>query len=141
MVLSTLGRLIVVPLAFLLAMLAASAVLLSLGLERVTVAMSGRDGEEAIGTVFGVLKYGWILSSGVTLLPACLITLAGEVARIRSVLYYIVGGGIALVAIPLMARLGPQAASSGASIFSWQIFATAGFVGGFVYWLIAGRRA
>jgi hypothetical protein len=141
MVLATIGRLIVVPLAFLLAMLAASAVLLSLGLERVTVAMTERDGEEAIGTVFGVLKYGWILSSGVTLLPACLIVLAGEIARIRSAIYYIVGGGVSMVAIPLMARLGPQAGGSGASIFSWQVFATAGFVGGFVYWLTAGRRA
>jgi hypothetical protein len=141
MVLSTLGRLIVVPLAFLLAMLAASAVLLSLGLERVTAAMASNNGEEAIGTVFGVLKYGWILSSGVTLLPACLIVLTGEIARIRSVLFYIVGGGVSMVAIPLMARLGPQAASSGASIFSWQVFATAGFVGGLVYWLVAGRRA
>jgi hypothetical protein len=141
MVLSTLGRLIVVPLALLLAMLAASAVLLSLGLERVTAAMASNNGEEAIGTVFGVLKYGWILSSGVTLLPACLIVLTGEIARIRSVLFYIVGGGVSMVAIPLMARLGPQAASSGASIFSWQVFATAGFVGGLVYWLVAGRRA
>jgi hypothetical protein len=141
MVWATIGRLIMVPLALLLAMLAAAAVLLSLGLERVTVAMTGRDGEEAIGTVFGVLKYGWILTSGVTLLPACLIILAGEVARIRSVLYYIIGGGVSVVAIPLMARLGPSAASSGAAIFSWQVFATAGFVGGLVYWLIAGRRA
>jgi hypothetical protein len=141
MVLATLGRLIMVPLAFLLAMLAASAVLLSLGLERVTVAMTERDGEEAIGTVFGVLKYGWILSSGVTLLPACLIVLAGEIARVRSALYYVVGGGIAMAAIPLLARLGPQAGGSGASVFSWQVFATAGFVGGFVYWLVAGRRA
>jgi radical SAM superfamily enzyme YgiQ (UPF0313 family) len=141
MVLATIGRLIMVPLAFLLAMLAASAVLLSLGLERVTVAMTNSDGEEAIGTVFGVLKYGWILTSGVTLLPACLIVLAGEISRIRSAIYYIVGGGAAMAAIPLLARLGPQAASGGASIFSWQVFATAGFVGGFVYWLIAGRRA
>jgi hypothetical protein len=141
MVLSTLGRLIMVPLAFLFAMLAASAVLLSLGLERVTAVMTSNDGEEAIGTVFGVLKYGWILSSGVTLLPPCLIILAGEIARVRSAIYYIAGGGISMVAVPLLARLGPQAASSGASIFSWQVFATAGFVGGFVYWLIAGRRA
>jgi hypothetical protein len=141
MVLSTIGRLIMVPLAFLFAMLAASAVLLSLGLERVTVAMTGNDGDEAIGTVFGVLKYGWILSSGATLLPACLIVLTGEIARIRSVLFYIVGGGVSMVVIPLLARLAPQAASSGAAIFSWQVFATAGFVGGFVYWLIAGRRA
>jgi hypothetical protein len=141
MVLSTLGRLIMVPLAFLLAMLAATAVLLSLGLERVTAVMASNDGDEAIGTVFGVLKYGWILSSGVTLLPACLIVLVGEIARVRSAIFYIVGGGISMVAIPLLARLGPQAASNGASIFSWQVFATAGFVGGFVYWMIAGRRA
>jgi hypothetical protein len=139
--LATLGRLVMVPLAFLFAMLAASAVLLSLGLERVTVAMTEHDGTEAIGTVFGVLKYSWVLTSGVTLLPACLMVLVGEIARIRSALFYIVGGGLSLVAIPLLARLGPSAAHNGAAVLSWQLFATAGFVGGLVYWLIAGRRA
>jgi hypothetical protein len=141
MVLATLGRLIMVPLAFLFAVLAASAVLLTLGLERVTVAMTGDDGVEAVGTVFGVLKYGWVLSSGVTLLPACLIVLAGEIAHVRSVLYYIVGGGLSLVAIPLLARLDPSTVSTGAAVFSWQLFATAGFVGGLTYWLVAGRKA
>ena len=109
--------------------------------ERATVAMTNDDGAEAVGTVFGVLKYGWVLSSGVTLLPACLIVLAGEIAHVRSALYYIVGGGLSLVAIPLLARLDPSAGSTGAAVFSWQLFATAGFVGGLVYWLIAGRRA
>jgi hypothetical protein len=141
MVLATIGRLIIVPVAFGLAMLASLAVLLTLSLERVTGAMSGREDMESIGTIFGVLKYGWILSSGVTLLPACLIVLAGEIAHVRSGLYYILGGGASLAAIPLLARLGPQAAGTGASILSWQVFATAGFLGGLIYWLIAGRRA
>jgi hypothetical protein len=141
MVLSTIGRLIMVPLAFALAMLAVAAVLLTLGLERVTVAMTEREGVEAVGTVYGALKYGWLLSSGMTLLPACLIVLAGEIAHVRSALFYILGGGASVAAIPLLARLGPSAASDGAAILSWQMFATAGFVGGLVYWIIAGRRA
>jgi tetrahydromethanopterin S-methyltransferase subunit B len=103
--------------------------------------MTEREGVEAVGTVYGVLKYGWVLSSGITLLPACLIVLAGEIARIRSALYYILGGGASVAAIPLLARLGPSASDGGASILSWQVFATAGFFGGFIYWLVAGRRA
>jgi hypothetical protein len=140
--LSVLGRFIMVPFALLLAMLAAGAVVLTLGLERATVAMTGREGLETVGTIYGVLKYGFVLTSGLTLLPACLVALVGEIARLRSALYYIVGGGLSIAVIPLLARLAPEAqAGAGAQILSWQLLATAGFVGGLVYWLIAGRRA
>jgi hypothetical protein len=141
MVWSTIARLIVVPVAFLLAMGASGAVLLTLGLERVTAALSEREGMEGLGTIFGVLRHGWLLASGITLLPACLAVLAGELGHVRSALYYMTAGGASLAAIPLLAQLGPDAATKGAAILSWQVFATAGFVGGLVYWLIAGRRA
>jgi hypothetical protein len=77
MVRSTLGRLIVVPIAFVFAALTATVVLLTLGLERVTRAA----------------RIGQTDSLG---LPAAAV---------------------------------------------WQVFATAGFIGGLVYWLLAGRRA
>jgi hypothetical protein len=43
--------------------------------------------------------------------------------------------------IPLLARLGQQPDQASAATALWQVFATAGFAGGLVYWLLAGRRA
>jgi hypothetical protein len=65
----------------------------------------------------------------------------GEVGRIRSSLYYVIGGGVALATVPLMARLGQPLTVLDLSPVVWQVLATAGFAGGFVYWLIAGRNA
>ena len=50
-------------------------------------------------------------------------------------------GGAALVAVPLIARLNDKApfVMPGATV--WYVFATAGFVGGLVYWMVAGRSA
>jgi hypothetical protein len=69
------------------------------------------------------------------------VVFVGEIARIRSALYYVAGGGAALAAIPLLARIGQSGSFALADQIVWQVFATAGFAGGFVYWLIAGRNA
>lgn len=138
---STLGRMILVPLAFVIGAIAALFVLVSLGYERLVQATVGSqvDGFEALFDLFG---HGVVLASGLTILPALALVIVGEVARIRSALYYVLGGGAALAAIPLLARFGQQASSGAASSLAvWQVFATAGFAGGFVYWLLAGRRA
>ena len=53
-----------------------------------------------------------------------------------------VGGGLALAAVPLVARYGQGgSAMPDPDQLVWQVFATAGFAGGFVYWLLAGRNA
>lgn len=143
MVLSAIGRIFWVPIAFVLAGLGAAFILFTLGMERVTQTMHGASDTQAIDTLFDVLLQAQLLISGLTLVPAILVVVVGEVARIRSALYYILGGGAALAAIPLLARLG-QAASTAAAMPSstlWQVFATAGFFGGLLYWLMAGRRA
>ena len=74
-----------------------------------------------------------------TIIPALALIIIGEVARIRSIIYYVVGGGIALVAIPALAQAGLSIQIEMPSAAVWQVFATAGFLGGFTYWLIAGR--
>ena len=56
-------------------------------------------------------------------------------------LYYVVGGGAALAVVPLLSRLGQPASVLEISPVVWQVLATAGFAGGFVYWLLAGRTA
>jgi hypothetical protein len=76
-----------------------------------------------------------------TLVPALLVVIVGEAARIRSAVYYVVGGGAALAVVPLLLRIGQPGSAMELSSTVWQVLATAGFAGGFVYWLLAGRTA
>lgn len=136
------GRLILVPLGLLLAAATSLAVLLTLGLERLTHALHGQDLglghlEQGVNIVLGA--YGVATVS--VLVPALLVAIIGEVARIRSLVYYVVAGGAALCVVPLMARLGTFDGNMASLATIWQVFATAGFAGGLVYWLVAGRSA
>lgn len=143
MILRSIWRVVVVSFAVLVAVAIAAAVLVSLGLERVTQAMQGSDVMAANidGAMDGLLAILRLLSA-MTVLPALALVVVGEVARIRSALYYVIGGGAAMVAIPMLARIGQAGgATGGPSLLVWQVFATAGFAGGLVYWLLAGRRA
>lgn len=142
MVARAVGRIFVVPLGFLLAMAVALAVLVTLGLERVTHTVHGRSfDEQTLGQMLDVLADAVALSRVASIVPAVLVVLAGEVARIRSALYYIVGGGIALAALPLLKASGGPGTGMADIGLGWQVFATAGFAGGAIYWLVAGRRA
>lgn len=140
MVLKTVGRLIWIPIAFLIAAAAAMFVLVTLGLETITHVVHNLDGDETISAAFDVAWQGSIIASGATIIPALLVVIVGEVARIRSWLYYLVGGGVALAVIPLLARIDPTTMTYSLPAL-WHVFATAGFAGGFVYWLLAGRNA
>ncbi len=138
---STLARMIVVPIAFAIAALAAFAVLFTLGSERVVQAISGQTDVDGLGVIVDILSQGWLIVSSLTMIPALGLVIIGEVARIRSALYYILGGGAALAAVPLLARYGQGIGGAAPSAILWQVFATAGFAGGLIYWMIAGRRA
>jgi hypothetical protein len=140
MLLRTVGRLIWIPIAFLLAAAAAMVVLVTLGLETVTHAVHNLDEADTISAAYDVLWQGAIIASGATLVPAVLVVIVGEVARVRSWLYYLIGGGVALAVIPLLARVDTGTATYALPAL-WHVFATAGFAGGFVYWLLAGRNA
>ena len=136
------GRIIMVPLGFLIAALVAGFVLFTLGLEQITHAMHGAAaGVDTAQSVIDLAWLGTVIASGATILPALAVVIIGEVARIRSWLYYLIGGGLALAAIPLMAQLGPGEATVLAPTMVWTVFATAGFAGGLAYWLVAGRNA
>jgi hypothetical protein len=52
-----------------------------------------------------------------------------------------VGGGLSLGVLPLLARLQIPDLSAMPPAALWQVLATAGFAGGLVYWLLAGRTA
>jgi hypothetical protein len=137
-----LGRLVVVPLALMFAALAALFMLVTIGQERVVAALGGEpiEANVVLAGLEIALRIGVVALSVQTLLPVILLIVAGEIAHIRGPLYYVVGGGIALGLIPLLAGIGRGPASP-ALAGLWTVFATAGFAGGFVYWLFAGRRA
>ncbi len=141
--LRVLGRLFLVPFGFLLAALAAMAVLFTLGLERITHVVKGAHFEtDGVDLVFSMLQ-GFIgLAGAATIVPSLLVVVVGEVARVRSWLYYVAGGGIAMAVMPLLAASGSLGSGNVTSLGAiWPIFATAGFAGGFLYWLVAGRSA
>lgn len=135
------GRLLLVPLGALLAAVSAAAVIVTLGLELLTHAAYNASPDDAVNAAFDAVRDAPLLLAGATLIPALAVIVIGEVARIRSVLYYVLGGGASLAVIPLLAgAAAPGAAASFASP-AWQVLATAGFAGGLVYWLVAGRSA
>jgi hypothetical protein len=140
--LRTVGRVIMLPTAFVLAALVTLFVIFSLGQERAVQAMTGRGPEEIpVGALVDLVGLALRLASIHTLVPALLLVIVGEVARIRSALYYVIGGGAALAVVPLLTRLAQPMAVLELSPVVWQVLATAGFAGGFVYWLLAGRNA
>lgn len=138
------GRLILVPLGCLLAVAAAAGVLVTLGLERATHAMHRGLEMSQLEALLAIFEAMPRLGAAVSIIPAALLVIVGEVARIRSLTYYVVGGGAVLAIIPLLGLsagangAGPGLLEAGAL---WQVFATAGFAGGLVYWLVAGRGA
>jgi hypothetical protein len=137
-----LGRVILLPIAFLVAAVAALFVIISLGQERIVQAMTGlRSDEPPIDAAFNLFTLAVQLVSVQTLLPALLLVIIGEVARIRGAFYYIIGGGAALAVVPLLTRIGQPSGILELSPVVWQVLATAGFAGGFVYWVLAGRNA
>jgi hypothetical protein len=134
-----LGRIVVVMVAFVAAAAVAGFIAVQLGLERITHALH-RDGDP-IATAFDWLLQALHLSFAMTLLLALAVIIIGEVARIRSALFYIAGGGLAVAAAPLWIEVQKAGGPANLPVFIWQVFATAGFAGGAIYWLIAGRRA
>lgn len=135
------GRLFVVPLSFLLGAMVAGWVLLTLGLERATQAVHLEREADNLDMLFDMVDHGLVFAGGSTIIPALIVILIGEIARIRSILYYVLGGGLSLVAIPLLAGYADASGFSAPDAVVWQVFATAGFAGGFIYWLLAGRWA
>lgn len=139
--LRTIGRLIWVAIAFFIAMFAAMIVLTTLGLETLTHAMKNIDDADLMFDAYDFLWTGTVVVSAATLVPAVLLVVVGEIGRIRSWLYYMIGGGVALVVIPLFAQIDTAQIPQLSLPSLWQVFATAGFAGGLVYWLLAGRNA
>lgn len=143
--LKVVGRVIWVPIAFGLAALVAGFVLVTLGSERLVQEVpDARIGGDGVTVVLGWIEQARLIGGLLSLLslaPAVLLVVVGEVARIQSALYYVLGGGAALAVVPLLGQLGSSAALALPAPTVLQVLATAGFAAGLVYWLLAGRNA
>ena len=90
---------------------------------------------------FGVVLFAGTVTPALTSLPALVAVVAGEVLKLRSWMYYVLAGGASLAVVPLLVGARNADVEAVASSQYMAIFLTAGFAGGFVYWLLAGRNA
>jgi hypothetical protein len=88
---------------------------------------------------FGLSVFIWTFWAGAAaFVPALVAIILGEVLAWRSVLYWLaVGGGIGLVAGQFFDRYRDLDLTDRRTV----VLLAAGFVGGFAYWLVAGRLA
>ncbi len=90
--------------------------------------------------LFGLVIFTATVAPALTLLPALIAVVVGEVMRLRSWMYYVLAGGFCLITVPLLAG-SPQEFATMPPAQVTGIFAVAGFAGGYIYWLMAGRSA
>jgi hypothetical protein len=99
--------------------------------------------QRSVAATFGAVVFLGTVGHILTALPAFAAVIAGEVLHMRSWMFYVLAGGAALAALPLLVGTDPSGAAvdvpSLSASQSIAIFATAGFAGGFIYWLLAGR--
>jgi hypothetical protein len=143
-ILNTVLRGIWVILAFGLAVFAALAVLFALGAIWVGDELRAAAPHDPMlhhgaAPIFGMVLFAGTVTPALTSLPALMAVVAGEVLKVRSWMYYVLAGGVSLV--PLLVSARDSGLPAVASSQYMAIFLTAGFAGGFVYWLLAGRNA
>lgn len=122
--------LLLVPLAYIAAIAIAA----------LTISMTSVDAVYGVGSTGTLFVAAFLLFyvGAASFLPSLVAVAAAELFAIRSVLYYLVVAGLLGYALH---RLIPY--SGTLELFERRALAlpAAGFVGGFVYWLIAGRLA
>jgi hypothetical protein len=102
----------------------------------VATAPRGRSTNLADEGVFALLLPSLlvlVVTCALTGVPAALVIWLSEKFRIRSFLFYGCAGGA-------IGTLGQTLLFRSFSIFTW-LFVAAGFLAGFAYWYVAGRRA
>lgn len=142
-------RIIAVTFAFALAGLTALIVLFAVGAEWAAreltahsdIAAPREPPEEVFLHGIGFIAFFATVAPTLSLLPGLVAAIAGEVAKIRAALYYILTGGLAMIVLPLSDIMQNAPAEAAPSAQYLTIYATAGFAAGLVYWLIAGRNA
>lgn len=95
------------------------------------------------GLIGLALTFGFLFLSGTALLPGLVLIAVAEVLSLRGALFYASIG--ALTGVAVYASLGHFDSQTwsfaGLARRELEIMAAAGIVGGWVYWLLAGRNA
>lgn len=98
----------------------------------------------AEGAPGGLFIRVWALSATLLILPPALVAIIGELAGIRSFVWYGFGCGALMAALPWLSRGSERLAESsvlGAEGRITALLFITGAVAGLTYWLVAGRSA
>jgi hypothetical protein len=137
-----LGRIIVVAFALIVSMLVAG-IVLAVGILAPDWAWLDSDPFERF-TFFAVSFFATSFVGASAFVPALLLIVIGEAARLRSFIYYAVAGAVVGLAsyFGSNVELRLENTTDVAPVFHpLQLAAAAGIVGGLAYWLLAGRNA
>lgn len=77
-------------------------------------------------------------------IPAVILVAIAETFDIRSIFYYAIGGGLVAAVVWYMSDISVQLENTtdlSPIRYGLQLVAASGIIGGFVYWLLAGRKA
>lgn len=128
--------LVIIPFAFLAACLAAGAFL-------VLALSGGADGwreaaaVERDGLLVAFGAGAALIIAAVVAVPAFIVILLAEFFRWRSVFFYLIAGALIGLAVGVL----PADQATAWAENAGALLAAIGAVGGFIYWLIAGRSA
>jgi hypothetical protein len=92
------------------------------------------------------LLLGWLGTTLIALaaafVPAVLVAVVAEALKLRSPILYVAAGAVIALAPPLLEQAAPADGQSVRFAFDFAaLFLACGLVGGFVYWMVAGRHA
>ncbi len=140
------GRFLLVAFAFFVSIIIALIVMVYLGGKELGASYTSEIVEfdpslSYLNDIIGVGLFIVSVGPALTILPALIAVIVGEVAQIRSVIYYMLAGGLAVLAIPFLYTTGDGISYAAPNTRYMIIFSASGFIAGFIYWLLAGRRA
>ena len=139
---SLLGRIIVICFAFIVASTVAG-IALAIGIISPDWAGADSDPFERI-SFFAFAFFATSFVGAAATLPALVLIVLAEAARMRSLLYYGVAGAVVGLAAYFGSDISSRLENTTDVVpvgHALQLAAAAGIIGGLVYWLIAGRRA
>jgi hypothetical protein len=139
---SLLGRIIVIFIALMVAITVAG-ITLAIGIVAPDWAGVDSDPFER-GSFFIISFFATSFAGAVAMLPALMVIVVAEAARMRSFLYYGVGGALVGLASYFGSDVSERLENTTDVVpvgHSLQLAAAAGIIGGLAYWLMAGRNA
>jgi hypothetical protein len=139
---SVLGRIIVIFFALIVATMAAG---LALAIGIISPDWAGADSDPFERVSFFVFAFfATSFVGAAATVPALVLIVFAEAARMRSLLYYGVGGAVVGLAAYFGSDISSRLENTTDVVpvgHALQLAAAAGIIGGLIYWLIAGRRA